>query len=637
MRRLLATVTALAATTGALAAAGGSSDSIQPASRSRAVETAAATGMPAPLGAGITSGSTSASGAPAPTTPGSSDASAEGAADDGPQGPTGVTPAQEAAEERAAARTEVVTVFKEYVPTDGQTDGQTDAPTGGLAGRARRAAGGGAGSGSGGGGARCANDGAHSNIAWGGVREARPWRAPEDIRFQGDDAPVSFDWRSEILGGSDVWETGANDCDVPDSVGWITPGVGPDSAAALSLNCTAMRDNANTVGWLSFNNDGLLAYACVWSSGGWIHEGDILFNSDMKWCDGLCADGYDLRSVAAHEWGHYLGLGHTCGESDLPSCDDTNAQAAVMFPFLSGNDTTNRTLSAGDVAGAEALYPAEHDYEIVGVDLVNPYAPDRLTPGHEYTVNVDLKNAGLAPWSTGDGGPTLTTGAPSEQQGSDWLSATAATHLDEDLTRDSTSGGRIRNDDATVIRGEAGRYTFNVKIPTSLEGEDASTDVFDLALGAPLGAPFGGPSIAAGLPVGNFAPTVRGVAQVPVVVQGAETTEVWVEVRNDGDMPWFIDETVTVAAAAGSSARCSTFRGSDWADCTLASWLDVNVSDPRNPTAPVLPGEDGRFKFHFSSPEDLTLIGPHTETLKPRLGATGRLAGGPAIFEFVVV
>lgn len=67
--------------------------------------------------------------------------------------------------------------------------------------------------------------------------------------------------------------------------------------------------------------------------------GDIHFNDDVSWQVGT---GVDLFSVALHEAGHALGLGH----SDNPG--------AVMYPYY----RLSTGLSADDIAGIQALYGA---------------------------------------------------------------------------------------------------------------------------------------------------------------------------------------------------------------------------------------------------------------------------------------
>ncbi|WP_052519592.1 matrixin family metalloprotease [Archangium violaceum] len=80
---------------------------------------------------------------------------------------------------------------------------------------------------------------------------------------------------------------------------------------------------------------GVLAHAFSPPYGGHVH-----FDEAETWSDG--SSGTDLFSVAVHEFGHALGLGHSADTS------------AVMYAYYTG---VRRNLAADDIQGIRSLYP----------------------------------------------------------------------------------------------------------------------------------------------------------------------------------------------------------------------------------------------------------------------------------------
>lgn len=95
---------------------------------------------------------------------------------------------------------------------------------------------------------------------------------------------------------------------------------------------------------------------------GEIVEADIFFNAAFAWSVSDTGDPsrFDLQSIAVHEIGHLVGLGHSAlGETELiPTGRRVLGAEAVMFPIaFARGSVAGRTLKADDIAGVSDLYP----------------------------------------------------------------------------------------------------------------------------------------------------------------------------------------------------------------------------------------------------------------------------------------
>lgn len=138
-----------------------------------------------------------------------------------------------------------------------------------------------------------------------------------------------------MTNGANAWNsTGAN---------WSFQGGFPSSAGTGACHGSGGRDGQNTVGW-GAQPGSTLAVTCTWYSGSTAVEFDMEFDPDWSWTTGSPI-AVDLESVAVHEFGHALGLGHSSFSS------------AVMFASYSVG-TNKRTLTQDDIDGVIAKYGA---------------------------------------------------------------------------------------------------------------------------------------------------------------------------------------------------------------------------------------------------------------------------------------
>lgn len=87
-----------------------------------------------------------------------------------------------------------------------------------------------------------------------------------------------------------------------------------------------------------------------------IVESDILVNPAYNWTDTPERGGWDYRSLVIHEFGHFLGLGH----SNVGRSTDEGllSGSAVMWPYSFGRGSAlGRSLTDDDIAGISILYP----------------------------------------------------------------------------------------------------------------------------------------------------------------------------------------------------------------------------------------------------------------------------------------
>lgn len=131
--------------------------------------------------------------------------------------------------------------------------------------------------------------------------------------------------------------------------------------AGTSTQTTNTNDQINLVLFRDAANGSAIATTYWWSSGSRIIDADIVFwDGGFTFFAGTsgCSGGFYIEDIAAHEFGHALGLGHSA------------IAGATMYPSVSSCNTGNRTLDPDDIAGVRSLYPPLTPPTPTGVRIV---------------------------------------------------------------------------------------------------------------------------------------------------------------------------------------------------------------------------------------------------------------------------
>jgi hypothetical protein len=118
---------------------------------------------------------------------------------------------------------------------------------------------------------------------------------------------------------------------------------------AGSTSGTTVQNNGVNEVFFSPESSGSTIAVCYY----WWNGSNQIVDSDIKFYDGGftfhagtsgCSGGMFIEDVGTHEFGHFLGLGHS------------TVAAATMYPSISYCSQSARVLDADDIAGVEAIY-----------------------------------------------------------------------------------------------------------------------------------------------------------------------------------------------------------------------------------------------------------------------------------------
>jgi hypothetical protein len=119
------------------------------------------------------------------------------------------------------------------------------------------------------------------------------------------------------------------------------------SYSGTSTQSTNTMDGTNLVMFRNAANGNAIATTYYWYNTNGFVDADIVFwDGGFQFFAGSsgCANGFYIEDIAAHEFGHALGLGHS------------TIQGATMYPSVSSCNQSNRTLDADDIDGILSLY-----------------------------------------------------------------------------------------------------------------------------------------------------------------------------------------------------------------------------------------------------------------------------------------
>jgi Matrixin len=281
--------------------------------------------------------------------------------------------------------------------------------------------------------------------------------------------------------------------------------------------------------------------------------GDILFNSTVNW---QINSNYDLMTVAAHEFGHALGLG------------ESSVSTAVMYGTYNG---MKQSLASDDIAGIDSVYGTRqfdqfnvgghHNSSIFSPVNINPY----ITSSAQIALpNLDITTGGQAEWFFVNV-PSTTTGTMKVTAQSSNLSSLAPLL-------------QIYNSSMSLVSqiSAPGKFGATISLSTSVtSGQGYYVKVSDA----------GGPG-----PIGGFGLLINFGSQAQAPIQPPNTVVLQQPDRGGGTL-----NSTVVGGGNGGTNGPTDGSGSGQPSYltigTLAGWAELMAASPLTPSAPGSTGQ----------------------------------------------
>jgi hypothetical protein len=177
----------------------------------------------------------------------------------------------------------------------------------------------------------------------------------------------------------------------------------PTGVLAVAITFSFPTDTVITSANNDLDGDGTADLPVGTYPAGRIFDGDLVFNSSEPWSTGGANGSIDVRAVALHEVGHFVGLCHSM------------IRDAVMWPFLANDVIGARLPKPDDVAWGSRFYPAEPAFSAafgaIRGRVTNGLSGLPVLGAHVFAVD-PLTGTRLVGGYTGDDGSYVLPGLP---------------------------------------------------------------------------------------------------------------------------------------------------------------------------------------------------------------------------------